>query len=87
MFLWHNVEITELSHGFCPIMPWNDDILLKSWDYSIVLTFITYIPLIPVLSVLMVTFSEGNGHAEVEEGDFKDTLACDDNAHKADVCT
>ena len=37
--------------------------------------------------VLMVTFSEGNGLAEVEEGDSKDTLACDDDAHKVDVCT
>ena len=37
--------------------------------------------------VLMVTFSEGKGLAEVEEGDSKDTLACDDDAHKADVCT
>ena len=31
-------------------------------------------------------FFEGNGLAEVEEGD-SDTLACDDDAHKADVCT
>ena len=37
--------------------------------------------------VLMVTFSEGNGIAEVEEGDSQDTLACDDHAHKANVCT
>ena len=37
--------------------------------------------------VLMVTFSEANGLAEVEEGDSKDTFACDDDAHKADVCT
>ena len=37
--------------------------------------------------VLMVTFSEGNGLVEVEEGDSKDTLACDDDAHKVDVCT
>ena len=29
---------------------------------------------------------EGNGLAEVEEGDSKDTLACDDDAHKVDVC-
>ena len=32
-------------------------------------------------------FFEGNGFAEVEEGDSKDTLACDDDAHKVDVCT
>ena len=36
---------------------------------------------------LMVTFSEGNGLVEVEEGDSKDTLACDDDAHKGDLCT
>ena len=35
----------------------------------------------------MVTFSEGNDLAEVEEGDTKATLACDDDAHKFDVCT
>ena len=28
----------------------------------------------------MVTFSEGNRLTEVEEGDSKDTLACDDDA-------
>ena len=40
------------------------------------------------LAVLMFTFSEGNGLAEAEEGDSKDdTLACDDDAHKADACT
>ena len=37
--------------------------------------------------VLMVLFLEGNGLAEVEECDSKDTLACDDDAHKIDVCT
>ena len=37
--------------------------------------------------VIIVTFSEGNHLAEFEEGDTKDTLACDDDAHKADVCT
>ena len=36
---------------------------------------------------LMVTFSEGNHLTEVEEGDYKDTLACDDDAHKSDVRT
>ena len=39
----------------------------------------------PVCSQLL--FFEGNGFTEVEEGDFKDTPACDDYAHKADVCT
>ena len=43
--------------------------------------------LLKLSCVLMVTFSEGNRLAEVEEGDSKDTLACDDDAHKADVCT
>ena len=37
--------------------------------------------------VLTVTFSEGNRLAKFEEGDSKDTLACDDDAHKALVCT
>ena len=37
--------------------------------------------------VLMVTFFDGNCLAEVEEGDSKDTLGCDDDAHKVDVCT
>ena len=37
--------------------------------------------------VLMVTCFEVNGLAEVEEVDSKDTLACDDDAHKVDVCT
>ena len=36
--------------------------------------------------VLMVTFSEGNCLTEVEENDSKDTLACDDDAHKAVFC-
>ena len=35
----------------------------------------------------MVTFSEGNCLTEVEEGDSGDTLACADDAHKADVYT
>ena len=35
----------------------------------------------------IVTFSEVNRHANFEEGDSKDTLACEDDAHKADVCT
>ena len=37
--------------------------------------------------VLTDTFSEGNCLAEVEECDSQDTLACDDDAHLADVCT
>ena len=32
-------------------------------------------------------YSEGNRLAKFEEGHSKDTLACDDDAHKADVCT
>ena len=47
---------------------------------------ITY-EFIKMSRVPMVTFSAGNGPAEVEEGDSKDTLACDDDAHKVDVCT
>ena len=35
----------------------------------------------------MVTFSEVNRLVKFEEGDSKDTLACDDDAHKAAVCT
>ena len=37
--------------------------------------------------MLMIPFSGGNGLAEIEEGDSGDTLACADNAHKADVYT
>ena len=47
---------------------------------------ITY-EFIKMSCVPMVTFSEGDGPAGVEEGDSKDTLACDDDAHKVDVCT
>ena len=36
--------------------------------------------------VLMVTFCEVNGLAEVGEVE-EDALACDDDAHKTDVCT
>ena len=43
--------------------------------------------LLKMSCVVMVTFSEGNCLTEVEEGDSKDTLACDDDARKADVCT
>ena len=43
--------------------------------------------LLKLSCVPMVTFSEGNRLAKFEEGDSKDTLACDDDAHKADVCT
>ena len=35
----------------------------------------------------MATFSEGNCLTKVEEGDSGDTLACADDAHKADVYT
>ena len=37
--------------------------------------------------VLMITFSGGNGLAEIEEGDSGETLACADDSHKADVYT
>ena len=39
--------------------------------------------------VLTITFSDANSLdlAEVKEGDSKNTLACDDDAHKVDVCT
>ena len=43
--------------------------------------------LLKLSCVVIVTFSEGNCLTEVEEGDSKDTLACDDDAHKSDVCT
>ena len=43
--------------------------------------------LLKLSCVPMVTFSEGNRLAKFEEGDSKDTLVCDDDAHKADVCT
>ena len=32
------------------------------------------------------TYFWGNGVAEVEKDDSKDTFACDDDAHKADMC-
>ena len=35
----------------------------------------------------MVTFSGENGLAEVKEGDSGETLACADDAYKADVYT
>ena len=37
--------------------------------------------------VLMNTFPGGNGLAEVKKGDSGETLACADDAHKADVYT
>ena len=43
--------------------------------------------LLKLSCLLMVTFSEVNRLAKFEEGDSKDTLACEDDAHKADVCT
>ena len=35
----------------------------------------------------MVTFSGGNGLAKVKKVDSSETLACADDAHKADVYT
>ena len=43
--------------------------------------------LLKLSCVPMVTFSEVNRLVKFEEGDSKDTLACEDDAHKADVCT
>ena len=37
--------------------------------------------------VLMNTFPGGNGLSEVKKGDSGETLACADDAHKADVYT
>ena len=53
-------------------------------DKILVLIVINY-ELFKLSCVPMVTFSEGNRLAKFEEGDSKDTLACDDDAHKADV--
>ena len=35
---------------------------------------------------LWLLFFEGNGLVEVEEGDSKDTLACDDDALRVTFC-
>ena len=40
-----------------------------------------------LFSVLIVTFCEENGLAEVEENDSNDILVCDDDTHKAVVCS
>ena len=37
--------------------------------------------------MFLITFSEGNGRAEVNEDNSNDTLVCDDDAHKVVVCT
>ena len=34
-----------------------------------------------------ITFSEGNGRAEVKENNSNDTLVCDDDAHIVVLCT
>ena len=34
----------------------------------------------------LVTILDVNGLTEVEENDFKDTVACDDDAHKVILC-
>ena len=63
---------------------------IKKWSMRVdkipVVIVINY-ELLKQSCVLMVTFSEGNRLAEIEEGDSKDTLACDGDDHKADVCT
>ena len=40
-----------------------------------------------VQKVLLITFSEGNGRAEVEENISNGTFVCDDDAHKVILCT
>ena len=35
----------------------------------------------------LVTILDVNGLAEIEENDSKDTLTCDDNAHKTVLCS
>ena len=37
--------------------------------------------------VFIITSSEGNGCAEVEEDNSNDTLVCDDDAHIVVLCT
>ena len=56
------------------------------WVNKIPVVIVINYKLLNLSCVLMVTFSEGNCLTEVEENDSKDTLACDDHAHKADVC-
>ena len=55
-------------------------------DKILVLIVINY-ELFKLSCVPMVTFSEVNRLVKFEEGDSKDTLACEDDAYKADVCT
>ena len=58
------------------------------WVNKIPVVIVINYKLLKLSCVLVVTFSEGNCLTEVEEeGNSKDTLACDDDAHKADVCT
>ena len=40
-----------------------------------------------VQNVFLITFSEGNGRAEVEENNLNGTFVCDDDAHKVVLCT
>ena len=37
--------------------------------------------------MFLITFSEGNGHAELEKNTFNDALVCDDEAHIVVLCT
>ena len=37
--------------------------------------------------VFLITFSEGNGRAELEKNTFNDALLCDDEAHIVVLCT
>ena len=37
--------------------------------------------------MFLITFSEGNGRAEVEENSSNGTFVCDDDAHKVVLCT
>ena len=57
------------------------------WVNKIPVVIVINYKLLKLSCVVIVTFSEGNCLIEVEEGDSKNTLACDDDAHKADVCT
>ena len=37
--------------------------------------------------MFLITFSEGNGRAEIEKNNFNDTFVCDNDAHKIVLCT
>ena len=37
--------------------------------------------------VFLITFSEGNGRAELKKNTFNDALLCDDEAHIVVLCT